>query len=84
MHWPYALKLQFAAQQQFSQIDQAYWQSAADKIFTPDYILEKAQPLLKEKFIREALEEPDFQDDLKTAAETILQEKKLRRTKHAD
>ncbi len=77
LHWPYALKLRFAAQQQFSQIDQAYWDQAAAAILTPDNILEKAKPLMKENFIREAIETPEFQADLKDLVTTILQEKKM-------
>lgn len=77
LHWPYALKLRFAAQQQFSQIDQAYWDQAAEAILTPDNILEKAKPLMKENFIREAIETPEFQADLKDLVTTILQEKKM-------
>lgn len=77
LHWPYALKLSFDQQQQFSQIDQVYWQQAADQIFTPDYLLEKARPLMKEAFIRETLMDAQYQADLKNRVETILQEKQL-------
>ncbi|KRL61594.1 metallophosphoesterase family protein [Latilactobacillus fuchuensis] len=77
LHWPYALTLKFDQQQQFSQIDQTYWQAAAAEIFTPEYIRDKAQPLMKEGFIRDAVTDEQYQADLKALVETILQEKKL-------
>ncbi|MDT3391199.1 MAG: DNA repair exonuclease, partial [Bacillota bacterium] len=74
--WIYALRPPMTATLNFNQLDQAYWQASAKKIFTAQNIAQVAQPLTQPDFLAAALQQADLPATLQAQVLNLLRENK--------
>ncbi|ATO55754.1 DNA repair exonuclease [Loigolactobacillus coryniformis] len=74
--WIYSLRPQMTATLNFNQLDQAYWQASAKKIFTAQNIAQVAQPLTQPDFLAAALQQADLPATLQAQVLNLLRENK--------